>query len=236
LSSRQEEKELRKAERLEAEQRENAAGARARRLQMVGGGILVAAVIAVAVILISSGGGSSSSTSGGRSTGGPQAKIPVPANKDLASAAKAAGCTVKTFPVFGQSHVGTPVQYKTNPATSGNHSPVPALDGIYTAANTPSVEHTVHTLEHGRVEIQYRRGTSPHVVAQLTTLFNEPLKGQSGYKTLLFQNQTNMPFAVAATAWSHSIGCPKINPQVWDAIRDFRSTWVDHAPENFPPN
>jgi hypothetical protein len=43
-------------------------------------------------------------------------------------------------------------------------------------------------------------------------------------------------FAVAATAWSHSIGCPKINPQVWDAIRDFRSTWVDHAPENFPPN
>ena len=51
---------------------------------------------------------------------------------------------------------------------------------------------------------------------------------------LLFQNNTNMPFAIAATAWTHLLGCPKMNNQVFDAIRTFRAAYTDKGPEFIP--
>ena len=51
-----------------------------------------------------------------------------------------------------------------------------------------------------------------------------------GYHLLLFENGTNMPFAVAATAWDHQLGCPTMNPQVFDAIRAFRDEYIDKGP------
>jgi len=140
----------------------------------------------------------------------------------------------KTFPDYGRNHVDGTLNYKTNPPTSGNHNPVPAQDGIYAPANTPAKEHLVHALEHGRIEIQYRPGTTGHVIAQLNTLFDEPVKGQAGYKTLLFQNPTRMPYAIAATAWTQLLACPTMNPQVFDALRAFRTTYVDKGPEFIP--
>jgi hypothetical protein len=65
-------------------------------------------------------------------------------------------------------------------------------------------------------------------------MVNESLKGSDGYKTLLFQNQTNMTAAVAATAWTRSITCPQWNDQVFDAIRAFRKDFVDKGPEFLP--
>ena len=68
----------------------------------------------------------------------------------------------------------------------------------------------VHTLEHGRIDLQYRPGTPAATVARLERLVDE-LEG--GYHMLLFQNETEMPFAVAATAWGHLLGCPEMNDQ-----------------------
>ena len=241
MASRQEEKERRRAQRIAEEEKARAATRRARRLQMIGGGVLVAAIVVVAAVLISSNGSrSSGDTSPTAATG---TRVPIPKPGPLASAdklpqaASAAGCVVKTFPDEGNTHVTTTVNYKTNPPTSGNHNPTPAQDGIYAPGNTPTKEHFVHTLEHGRIEIQYRPGTPKHTRDQLETLFNEPMHGLPGYKMLLFQNNTNMPYAVAATAWTHLLGYPRMNAKVFDAIRAFRAAYTDKAPESqIPPN
>ena len=237
MSSRQQEKERRRAERVAAEEAARKGAARARRFQMAGGAVLVIAVVVVAVILISGGGSSSSKDT---VNGSDLASVPIPkpgpnANAaGLTAAAKAAGCTVRTFDSEGRTHTTSTVKYRTNPPTSGNHNPVPADDGVYEPGSTPTKEHFVHTLEHGRIEIQYRPGTTKHVRDQLETLFNENFKGTPGYHQLLFQNNTNMPYAVAATAWTHLLGCPRMNNGVFDAIRAFRDAYVDKAPEQIP--
>jgi hypothetical protein len=237
MASRQEEKQRRREQRIAEEERARVAARRARRLQMVGGGVLVAAVVVVAAVLIASGGGSSGGTTPSASKG---ASVPIPAPGPLATAGKlrqaatAAGCVAKTFPDEGNTHTTSPVTYKTNPPTSGNHNPIPAQDGIYNPGNTPTKEHFVHTLEHGRIEIQYRPGTPKHTRDQLETLFNEPMHGLPGYKMLLFENNTNMPYAIAATAWTHLLGCPRMNNKVFDAIRAFRAAYTDKAPELIP--
>ena len=51
---------------------------------------------------------------------------------------------------------------------------------------------------------------------------------------LLFQNNTNMPYAVAATSWTRLLGCKTFNPRIFDAIRAFRTEYVDKAPEQVP--
>ena len=43
-----------------------------------------------------------------------------------------------------------------------------------------------------------------------------------------------MPYEVAATAWGHLLGCPKMNDEVFDALRAFRKDYVDKGPEKVP--
>jgi hypothetical protein len=38
-----------------------------------------------------------------------------------------------------------------------------------------------------------------------------------------------MPFAVAATAWRHYVGCNSAGPAMFDALRDFRTAFRDRA-------
>jgi hypothetical protein len=66
------------------------------------------------------------------------------------------------------------------------------------------------------------------------TLFNEKVNGAEGYHTLLFENNTNMPYAVAATGWTQMLGCKTMNPKVFDAIRAFRARYTDKGPEFIP--
>jgi hypothetical protein len=89
----------------------------------------------------------------------------------------------------------------------------------------------VHPLEHGRIEIQYKKGTPQHTVQQLESLFTSL---DDGYHMLLFENTTNMSSAVAATAWGHSLTCPTMNDKVFDAIRTFRTTFINKGPEIVP--
>jgi hypothetical protein len=235
MASRAEEKERRREERLAQEEAERKSTARTRRLQLAGGALLGVAAV-VAIVLVVSGGGSNSSAAGGPSpsaASGTGVKLPVLQEPDLTKAAAAAGCVVKSFPLYGRDHTTATVKYKTNPPTSGDHNPDPAEDGYY-PNGAPPPERYVHSLEHGRIELQWKPGTPKKVVDSLLAIFNEPLKGKSGYHELLFQNNTGMPFQVAAASWQHYIGCPSWNPKVVDALRDYRVQYVDKGPEFIP--
>jgi hypothetical protein len=233
MASRAEEKERRRQERLAQEEAERSAQARTRRLQLAGGALLgVAAVVAV-VIAVSAGGGDSSGSGPSPSDSSSSVKLPVRQETDLTKAAQAAGCVVKSFPLEGREHTTSKVTYKTNPPTSGNHNPNPSEDGYY-PNGAPPKERNVHALEHGRIEIQWKPGTPQNVVNTLLAIFNEPLKGKSGYHQLLYENNTGMPFQVAAASWQHYLGCPKWNENVIDAIRSYREQYVDKGPEFIP--
>ena len=113
----------------------------------------------------------------------------------------------------------------------GTHFPTWYPDGVYAPGTTPELGQLVHALEHGRIEIQYKPGTSAETVGRLQKLYDE-LDG--GYHILLFENATKMPYEIAATAWGHLLGCPKMNDQVFDALRAFRKNYVDKGPETVP--
>jgi Protein of unknown function (DUF3105) len=234
VSSRAQEKEARRQERLAREAEEKRRAERNRRLQIVGGVILgVAVIAAILIAVVASSGGSDDSKPKSSGKANPEVKaVPLPPRKttDLFAAAKAAGCVVRTFPNEGRQHITGKGTYRTNPPTSGNHNPVPAEDGDYSGQQTPAPENYVHTLEHGRIEFQYAPGTPAKVIGQLRTLFAE----QGSYHDLLFQNNTNMPYQVAATAWTHLIGCKQVNDKIWDALRAFRLRYTDQAPEQIP--
>lgn len=222
MSSRQEEKEQRKRERLEREAAEQKAAKRKRLVQIVGGVVVGAAVVVAVVLAVAGSGGDSD----GRDRG------------DLTTAAREAACTVKTFPDYGANHVTKKLKasdFKTNPPTSGDHNVNPAQDGVYAPDNEPEIENWVHTLEHGRIILMYKPKTPSNRIAQLQNLFNEPvLDSGNGYHSVLMQNNTDMPFAVAAVAWRNYVGCPEFNDKAIAALRAFREVYVDTAPEQVP--
>jgi hypothetical protein len=233
MSSRQEEKERRKRERQEREAAESASAARRKRMQLVfGGGLALVAVIAVVVVVVFVAGGGSDDPAAKVPEG--SAKIPAQQISDIKQAASAAGCTLKDTPNEGAGHIEKtfkPSDYKQNPPTSGAHFPQWYPDGIYNPGDTPELGKLVHTLEHGRIDVQYAPGTPATTVAQLETFFKE---NEDGYHMLLFENGTKMPFAVAATAWDHQLGCKTMNNKVFDALRTFREAYIDKGPEVVP--
>jgi uncharacterized protein DUF3105 len=236
MASRQEEKEARRKERMERERKDAAAAARRKRLQLVGGGLLglVAIAAVVVAILAASGGGDDEQEASAPAAGSAAAQLPEQQTTDMAAAAKAAGCTL-TNPTFeGASHEQKDFaasDYKTNPPTSGNHFPDWYDDGVYEPGTTPNLGMLVHTLEHGRIDVQYKKGTPKADVAKLEALLAEQ---NDGYHMLLFENTTGMQPQVAATAWTHSLSCPDMNDKVFDAIRTFRARYIDKGPETVP--
>ena len=230
MSHRAEEKERRRQERLAAEQAAQSSADRRKRIGIVAAAALVAAVAVFVVFVVLAGG----DDGGNNNDGTPAAGIPAQKIDNLAEAARAAGCTVTVSKEEGRGHTGKAVKYGTNPPTSGDHDPTPAEDGIYPADGPPDVEQTVHSLEHGRINIQYKKGTSAEQIAQLEAVAEEEVKGTSGYHTLVFQNQTNMEPVVAVTAWRQSLSCPAFNDKIFDAIRAFRRDRVDKGPEFVP--
>src|SRR3954468_13363656 len=232
MSSRQEEKERRRREREEQEAAERAKAARGKRLQIVFGVVLVVVLLGAGTALALGVFGGGDEETADVPTGG--ADIPAQQEADLKKAAAAAGCKLVDAPNEGAAHEEKefkPSDYKQNPPTSGNHFPQWYEDGVYQPGDTPELGKLVHTLEHGRIDIQYKKGTDATTRAQLETLVNEM---DGGHHLLLFENGTNMPYAVAATAWDHQLGCPTMNPKVFDAIRAFRTEYIDKGPEIVP--
>jgi hypothetical protein len=237
VSSRQQEKERRRQERLEREAAEQKSAASKKRLQLVGGAVLgLAAIAAVVVALVVGLGGDDETTAGNNEPSDAAAAVKLPAQKtsDLDAAAKAAGCTL-THPEYeGAGHEEKdfkPSDYRTNPPTSGAHFPEWYDDGVYAPGTVPKLGMLVHTLEHGRINVQYAKGTPAEDVAKLEALLQEQ---NEGYHMLLYENTTGMDAQVAATAWTQSLTCPEMNDEVFDAIRTFRARYTDKGPETVP--
>jgi len=222
MSSRQEEKEQRKRERLEREAAARSAAKRKRLLQLIGGVVVACAIVAGVVFAAAGGGGDDDGVD----------------EDKLTAAAKKAGCVYRSFPDEGRDHSAdklTAADYKTNPPTSGTHDPTPAPDGMYPPGGEPEIKNWVHTLEHGRILLQYKPGTDKDVVAQLTTLHNTDLADSGkAYHSVIMQNNSKMTAQVAAVAWRHSMTCSEFTPRTIAALRTFRETLVDKAPEKIP--
>lgn len=225
MSSRKDKKAELRAER-EQREREAAAAEKRRRLvgYGVGGALAAAALLAVVVVLLAGGGGDASEANSG---GWPKGSVPAQQVADLTPAAEAASCELKDPKDDGNQHVEGEVKYKMNPPTSGPHNVEPSPDGAYLDA--PAKEQTVHTLEHGRVAIQFKPTVPDSVKGGLKALFDE-----DPYHMILFPNQTNMPYDVAATAWNHQLLCADYNDKVPDAIRAFKNQYRDRGPETVP--
>ena len=258
MSSRREDKERLRAERLAAESREKS---QARRRLIAGyfvAGLLGAAVLAgLVVVLASSGGGGGGVEASANCDNPDNAHVqsqsgstegleldcregtPPPEIQfgDLRESAQQAGCELKlNLPDEGNAHIPdtTPFTYKTDPPASGSHNPTPIADGAYLTplsdtSTSPNVRNFVHSLEHGRIEIQYSPDLPEDEQLALKGVFDEDPGGM-----VLIPNP-NMPYAVAVTAWTPLVGCPNYNPIDLDVIRNFRDTYRGNGPEQQIP-
>lgn len=234
MSQRREQKDALRAERLAKQQAAEAAARRKRLAGYAVAGVLSLAALAAIVVSLTAGGGGGGPEGGKSTAPGIKASYPddppeiAPQKEtDLAASAKAAGCELADPKPEGASHVEEAVTYRSNPPTSGNHFPVPAEDGAYT--EPPQTERGVHTLEHGRIWIQFAP-TLPQ--PQIDTLF--AVFSEDPYHMVIAPNGTKMKARVAVTAWEHVLTCEKVDAGVVDAVRSFRESYRDQGPEQVP--
>ena len=245
-----EERERRRAERLEAEKREASAERRRLMLGYVVAGALGLAVV-VGIFLVISGGDDSGDRRGerlpgrgshraapgsvqrlraGRPRGHPAAggRAGRPRDRGAGGELRAADPTCPTRATPTSRTRRTSPEYKTNPPTSGNHN---AASSRPTAPTPSAAEpcYAVHSLEHGRVEIQYSPDLPEKDQLALKGVFDEAPDG------MLFFPNPDMPYEVAVTAWTQLMGCDTYEGDATlDAIRDFRATYRGRGPENVP--
>ncbi|HKJ36729.1 MAG TPA: DUF3105 domain-containing protein [Solirubrobacterales bacterium] len=152
---------------------------------------------------------------------------------DLEEAAEAAGCELlREQKDEGATHIpesdGVP-DYEANPPTSGDHNVEPLADGAFVQA--PSPLNYIHSLEHGRIQIQYSSELPQDEQLQLLGLYDEDPAGM-----VVFPND-DMPYLVAATAWRQTLGCDSYEgAATLDAFRAFRSEFRARGPEPIAMN
>ena len=238
MPTRKEQKDALRQERLEQQQRAQA-GARRKRIVGLGAAavLAVAAVVAIAVVALS--GGDENGGGGGGSALYPGGgKLPAVQETELSAAAKAAGCTITDEEAEGNDHVEGKVTYKANPPHSGDHNIEPVEEQLF--EETPQTENWVHSLEHGRLVIQFKKEIPSEARANLKVFYD-----MDPFHMMVMPNTTKMPFELAATVWTrdpeprgtgHLLGCPKINDRVYDALAAFRTRFRDNdiPPENVP--
>ena len=254
MASRKEEKERLRQQRIAAERRDAQAGQRRLLLGYVLAGLLAAAVVVGIIVVLASGGGGGGegeqvAESAENANIDPTSGVPAadPDNREgtappaveqarLEQAAEVANCDLRLdLPDEGNDHFTKENQgsYDTSPPTSGDHYGAnepgagALADGAY--IETPPISRAVHSLEHGRIEIQYSPDLSEEEQLALKGLFDEDPEGM-----LLFPNP-DMSYEVAATAWTQMLGCDRYEGgATLDAIRAFRDTYRGQGPEPVP--
>lgn len=238
MASRKEQKE---ALRREREAREQAAREAEHRRRLIGyaagAGLVLVAIIAVVALLAGGGsGGSKAKAADVFPTGG---SVPARKIQNLSRAAAAAGCKLQSVRATARMHTTNPaegVRYSTNPPTSGRHYQIPADDGVYSKA--PTDTQLVHPLEHGRVDIWVRPSAPNGARKTVRAIFDK----EQGYQLLLVP-RPNMPYELAATAWNRDpqpngtgrlLGCPRVTPAAYDALRAFIDEHRGNGPEAIP--
>ncbi|MGI8631196.1 MAG: DUF3105 domain-containing protein [Solirubrobacterales bacterium] len=245
MASKKEEREQRRQERLDAEEKDRATARRRRLGGFALAGVLGGFAIAGIVVVIL---GSSGDDGGGGGGDSAQAFVrpdtgavddlkfderegtdpPAPKETDLKAAAKAANCELEMTKSRGNKHEreGTDLEYKDTPPTSGDHWEVPAADGAF--REQIRTERAVHSLEHGRIQIQYQPDLPEAEQLQLKGLLAE-----DSLKVMLFPNP-DLEAPVVVAAWENSLTCEKFSPEIFDAIRTFREEFRDQGPEFVP--
>jgi hypothetical protein len=246
MANRKEERERLRAERLAAER---AAGGDERRRLILGyfiAGLLGAVVIAGIVVAVMNSGGSTEEAEVNEAAGidpttgagGLLADLepderegtppPEVQQADLEKAAEAAGCELQLdLEDEGNTHIAPGKklpEYSTNPPASGDHYAENVPDGAY--LETPEVGNFLHSIEHGRVQIQYDPDLPEDDQLALKGLFDSDPQGM-----MMFPNP-DMDYAVAAVTWVNLIGCDEYTPETIDAIRAFRDTYRGQGPES----
>ena len=238
MASRKDQKEKLRRER---EEREKAAKAAERRRRLIGygaaGGVVAIAVVVVLVLLVAGGDAGGGGDSGSVLPDG--GSVPDQEVTDLAAAAKAAGCKLESVRAKSREHTGDlaeAISYDTKPPTSGKHYEIPKDDGAYESA--PDQKELVHSMEHGRVIIWFRKSLPEGDRADLKALYDE-----DPYQIIVTPDNTGMTYAVAATAWNADpqpngtgrlLGCSKVTPEMYDALRTFKDEHRSNGPENVP--
>lgn len=243
------ERERLRQERIAAEESDKSSG---RNRLIVGYAIVSTVVLAVAVLVfvLVSGGGDSSGGEG-KDDGGAHINlnqevgntngvqpderagiVPPPAKvTDLKTAANQANCELRLeLPDEGHTHLpkgSAPPNYKTSPPSSGNHvePPYQQADGAY--SEPPEQLNVVHSLEHGRVAIEYSPDLPEQAQLELKGLY-DTMYGAA----LLFPND-EMVYQVAAAAWTNLLTCREYKgAATLDAIRAFgKETWGKYGGE-----
>lgn len=248
MASRKEERERLRAER---ERAESAARAADRKRLIVGyvvAGLISAAVVAGIVVAITSGGdgGGSGAEASGDRLNAEFGVVPenaqvddrdtesidqADAGGDLTELAERAGCELLVDqPDEGANHLDPRAdqpEYRSDPPTSGDHSPEPLADGAFTG-EVPVINY-LHALEHGRVALQYAPELAETGQRQLLALFDQSPEGMT-----LLPNE-ELPYEVAATAWRNTLGCESFEGEATiAALRAFRDQYRGRGPEPVP--
>lgn len=255
MTTRREERERMRQERLAAQQSAAASDKRRLYLGYAVAGVIVVAIVAGIVVAVAGGGADDGPSQGDfpdlayiepdigavpadLEPDGREGVAPPPQEEaDLQAAAKAANCELQLdLKEEGNTHFNDPDRvpdYKTNPPTSGDHyagnenGSGALADGAY--LNTPQVARSVHSLEHGRVEIQYSPDLSEEEQLEIKGVFEESPQG-----VIMFPNP-DMPYDVAITAWTQLAGCETYEGlPTLDVLRTFRDIYRGQGPEFFP--
>ena len=192
-------------------------GNRGRLIAAVLVGLLLLGGVAAAVLLL---------TGGDDKDKEEKADLPREGPPALVEAAEAAGCAAITEPSEGDQHVEVPPRHRSNPPHSGDHDLTPANDGRYD--KQPPIEQLVHSLEHSRIIMWHKPGDR-EVADELLEIGNTDPE-----RMILTPNETGMEYQVAASAWTHLLGCPEWNDEVPAAVEAFRDAYRDKGPELVP--
>ena len=212
MSKKLEEKQRR---RVEQERRERQAKREALRRNL----ITLAAVVIVGAVVV---------TLIARERGGGA----TPSGADLS----AADCTeIEQPPETSAQHVpdGTPIQYSTNPPTSGDHYAEPAAVGFYEPGGDTgaATEQLVHNMEHGQVIIWY----SPSAPQELRDDLEDYIDSQPGRYSLTLigvpYDQVPGGMNYSMSAWGAMQSCTEFSSE---AIDNFRAEFQGRGPERFP--
>jgi Protein of unknown function (DUF3105) len=182
-------------------------------------------------------------------SGGSKANVTRADLRKVSTAMAAAGCTFRSLPAgASQEHMSSPnqhVSYRTYPAASGVHYPVPGILGNYRSAADP--RYVVHDLEHGAIAVWYGPSISAQDRGALDAFYDEspdalvvtPL--EEGFSGVTYPKHKPLGGKIAMTAWTintdtrlgtvHIAVCPHYDEAAFTAFRDvFRGK----GPERFP--
>ena len=169
-------------------------------------------------------------------------------DKNVASLMAAAGCNYKTVKAYvppGQGvHVNSLTKkfpWNTDPPSNGQHYPLWAVWGFYTAPVNPRM--VVHNEEHGGVVLWWGTKVPPSTVDQLRSFYNEQSDGTFGTP------YAKLGTKVAISAWTgdpakyrqngyygqgHLAICPRVDSATLKAFEAFRKAYRGKGPEGIP--